>query len=92
MAAATRVRRAMFWRFIGRALLAAVAILLALALDLSPTVPPGKTPTADQAKRARDVAQMAGRSLRYGNGLATLRADRDDLASATTLATYFFLF
>ena len=87
MTAATRVRRAMFWRFIGRALLAAVAILLALVIDLSPTVPPGKTPTAEQAKRARDVAKMAGRSLRYGNGLATLRADRADLASATTLAT-----
>ncbi len=87
MAAATRVSRSTFLRFLGRAVLAAIAIVLALALDLSPTVTPGKTPTAEQAKRARDVAQTAGRSLRYGNGLATLRADRDDLVSATTLAT-----
>ncbi len=68
-------------------LLAAVAILLALALDLSPTVPLSKAPTAEQAKRARDIARKAGRSLQAGNGLATLRAERDDITSATTLVT-----
>jgi uncharacterized protein YfiM (DUF2279 family) len=68
-------------------LLVAVAILLALALDLSPTVPLSKAPTAEQAKRARDIARKAGRSLQAGNGLATLRAERDDITSATTLVT-----
>jgi uncharacterized protein YfiM (DUF2279 family) len=87
LAAPTRVSKSKVWRFLGRALLVATAILFALALDMSPTVPPGKTPTAEQAKRARDVAHMAGRSLRYGNGLATLHADGNDLASAAALAT-----
>ena len=67
--------------------MAAAAILIALVLDLSATVSPGKTPTAEQAKRAREVARMAGRSLQDGNGLATLRVDRADLDSAATLAT-----
>ena len=87
MTAATRVSRSTFWRFVRRLLLAGIAVLLALALDLSATVPPGKTPTAEQARRARDVVSSAVRSLRHGKGLAMLHADRADIASATTLAT-----
>ncbi len=87
MTDATRVSRSKFWRFFGRAFLAVIAVLTALVFDLSPTVPVGHTPTADQAKRARDAAHMAARSLRYGNGLATLSADGNDIASAATLLT-----
>jgi hypothetical protein len=80
-------RSGKFRRFLGRLLLVALAILIALMLDVSPTVPPAKPPTAEQARRARDFARMARSSLSDTGGVALLRADRDDVSSATTLAT-----
>ena len=76
-----------FRRFLGRFLLAGFAVVIALALDIAPSVPPSKAPNAEQARRARDVALTVQRALRDNNGLATVRFNNDDLASATTLTT-----
>ena len=73
-------------RFLVRFLLAGCAVVIALALDIAPSVPPSKAPSAEQASRARDVAMTVRGALR-GNGLATIRLNQDDLASATTLIT-----
>ena len=80
-------RRERLARVIGRILLAALAILVALALDTTPTVPVQKAPTAEQARRARDTARIAKMLLSTGDGFATLRADRDTLTSLATLAS-----
>ena len=40
-------------RFLGRALLVTLGIVLALALDFSPVVPEAKPPIAEQAQRVR---------------------------------------
>jgi uncharacterized protein YfiM (DUF2279 family) len=77
------------WRWgrsLWRALLAAVAVLVFLAIDLSPAVPDGKAPTAEQARRAKDLASNTQRALVFGKGHATVRANRDDLKSASALA------
>jgi hypothetical protein len=74
-------------RFLGRALLAALGILLALALDFSPVVPEAKPPIAEQAQRVRGIVEQLRAQLRGNNGLATLRLDRADLTSAATLAS-----
>jgi uncharacterized protein YfiM (DUF2279 family) len=80
-------RRKKIWRFVGRLLIASFAVVIALAVDLSPTVPVQKAPTAEQARRARDTARIARILLSDGKGFATLRVDRDALASLTTLAS-----
>ena len=74
-------------RFLGRALLAALGILLALALDFSPVVPEAKPPIAEQAQRVRGIVEQLRAQLRGNNGLATLRLDHGDLTSAATLAS-----
>jgi uncharacterized protein YfiM (DUF2279 family) len=73
-------------RFLWRLLLASIAILLFLAFDFSPSVPAPKPPTAEQARRARDLASQAQTALGYGGGFASIRADREDLKSAASLA------
>jgi uncharacterized protein YfiM (DUF2279 family) len=72
----------LFWRLS----LVAVGVILFLAIDLSPTLPSAKPPTAEQARRAKDLASRAQMALTYGNGVASIRADRDDLKSAAALA------
>ncbi len=74
-------------RFFGRAFLATLGILLALALDFSPAVPEVKPPTGEQAQRVRGIVEQLRAQLRGNNGLATLRLDRGDLTSAATLAS-----
>jgi uncharacterized protein YfiM (DUF2279 family) len=73
-------------RLLWRLLLVIVAVMLFLAIDLSPTLPSAKPPTAEQARRAKDLASRAQMALTYGNGVASIRADRDDLKSAAALA------
>ena len=74
-------------RFLGRALLVTLGIVLALALDFSPVVPEAKPPIAEQAQRVRGILEQLRAQLRGNNGLATLSLDRADLTSGATLAS-----
>lgn len=73
-------------RLLWRLSLVIVAVILFLAIDLSPTLPSAKPPTAEQARRAKDLASRAQMALTFGKGVASIRADRDDLKSAAALA------
>lgn len=80
-------RVAKMCRFLGRLLVVLFGLIILLVLDFSPTVSAPKVPTAQQALRVRGHAQQLQMQLRQNNGLASLRLDRDDLASAASLAS-----
>jgi hypothetical protein len=76
-----------FRRFRRRLLIAAFAILIALVFDLAPRVPAKPAPNAEQTDRAREAVRRVRTQLADGKGFATIRLDRADLASLTTLAS-----
>jgi uncharacterized protein YfiM (DUF2279 family) len=79
-------RKRRWGQLLWRSVLAVVAVLMFLAVDLSPAMPDAKPPTAEQARRAKDFVSQTQRALVVGKGHATVRANRDDLKSASALA------
>ena len=74
-------------RLIGRIMLAALALPVFLAVDLSPSVPRAPPPDGAQARAARDVVQTIHARLAVGNGLATVQLTPQELASAAALGS-----
>jgi uncharacterized protein YfiM (DUF2279 family) len=80
-------RTAKIRRFVGRVIVTLFGVITMLAFDFSPTIPMPTAPTAEQAQRVRRHAEDFRSQLRQNKGLATLRLDRDDLASLAALAS-----
>ncbi|MFM9978966.1 MAG: hypothetical protein ACKVOP_13105 [Sphingomonadaceae bacterium] len=84
----TKKKRRISGRVVRRALLAIFAILIVAIVDLSPRVEATRAPAAIEAERARDLVRTLRSGLKSGNGTTSIRATREDLTGAATLASW----
>ncbi len=76
-----------FLRLLGLGLIALSAIVIVLAVDISPAVPERMTPTAEQASLVRRQVQQIQAQLRGNNGRASIRMTPADLAGVAALVS-----